>query len=112
MYDSLTNGESFQKPKFDYKAYIKSALSKPIKAPEDAFLPRAGLDDESGSESDEDEELKIPETFRSRREERLYLGRGGKFLNVRMLRTANRDSATIQAAAASEGSPDTEDLEA
>ena len=88
MYDSLSNGQRFQKPKFDYKAYIKNALVSPIKAPNDVFIPRKGVaysseDDEDGesegswedqdeeekrNEDDEEEHSNIPHTFRSRRE--------------------------------------------
>ena len=82
MYDSLTNGETFRKPKFDYKSYVTQALVKPMKAPNNAFMPgQKGRSNNNGSwESDEEEskedEEEIPSIFKSRREERLYLGRG------------------------------------
>ena len=52
MYDSLSNGQRFQKPKFDYKAYIKNALVSPIKAPNDVFIPKR----EEAYSSEEDNE--------------------------------------------------------
>ena len=88
MYDSLNNGQCFQKPRFNYKEYIKAALISPIKAPADAFKPHSfesDDDDENWDDYDDEEEekfdseedgLDIPGRFRSRREERIYLGRG------------------------------------
>ena len=52
MYDSFSNGERFQKPKFDYKAYIKNALVSPIRAPSDVFVPLRAKYDESSDEED------------------------------------------------------------
>ena len=56
MYDSLSNGQRFQKPKFDYKAYIKNALVSPIKAPSDVFIPKKVVAYSDGSSEDEDGE--------------------------------------------------------
>ena len=57
MYDSLTNGETFRKPKFDYKSYVTQALVKPMKAPNDAFLPdkQSNFQDDGSQESEEEE---------------------------------------------------------
>ena len=43
MYDSLQNGDCFQKPKFDYRTYNRDRRSVPIVAPSDIFKP---LEDE------------------------------------------------------------------
>ena len=86
MYNSLNNGDCFQKPKFDYKTYMTEALMQPIQAPDDVFKPKITSKDSSEDDDDEDNGLDMPHTFRSRTEGRIYLGRGYNRLGLQKLK--------------------------
>ena len=57
MYDSLSNGECFQKPKFDYRSYLRERNNKVIFAPGNVFQAD---DKEDSDESSEDSTGGIP----------------------------------------------------
>ena len=93
MYDSLTDGQTFQRPQFDFATYRQEQLVPAIKAEADAFKQRHIPDDSSdsarssdweseASSIDNDDGTDMPKTFRSEREARLYLGRGYKVTKV------------------------------
>ena len=74
MYDSLSNGEVFSKPKFNYTQYLANAFTSPIIASNETFESKPDL--EAGDLEDVDDGTDAPKTFRSQREQRIYLGRG------------------------------------
>ena len=58
---------------------------QPIQAPDDVFKPRVNSKD-SEDDDDEDNGLDMPNTFRSRTEGRIYLGRGYNRLGLSKLK--------------------------
>lgn len=55
-----------------------------IKAPDDVFIKKEQYD--SLSDGEADDETDVPQKFRSRREERFYLGRDSYRQSLRMFR--------------------------
>jgi len=75
MYESLTNGECFSQPKFEYSQYEKIKNESAMVAPNDAFKPLRDSDDD---------DLIRPQDCRSSREERLYYGRDYNRFGIRI----------------------------
>ena len=81
MYDSIQDEERFEKPSKGITGTLKALLISPIKAPDDIFQQKDS--DSQGEEYLSEDGTDIPETFRSSREERIYLGRGYNRLGLK-----------------------------